>query len=676
MSQIMSQITMNKTKPGLISPEILKIFDKEECEIINRFSQRDWYVTRAEEVPIASSTYKIVLLKPTDKISQCFNIYRELVVVFSPYETFEPRSIDAIEYLNIQELRLEEICSIVISKDESVEVKINRILKSNQESRIIIPFSYKELLDNTDNEYVVNKFRTHFYCRDLFGIQDPLKKDLYFFGRKELIHDIVNKHLNGENAGVFGLRKTGKTSIIYGVQRALDRKNSTSVFIDCQTLHLKSWNVALGGIVDLLRATSNVKKSETTNTSLYEQEMYVSDYFYNDIKTIYNKNGKRSILLIFDEIENITFDTSVSAGWKSGEYFLKFWQVIRSTYQRFSDDNIFTYLIAGTNPRCIERSEIIDSDNPIFAQFPPIFIAPFNYEQTKEMLDKLGGYMGLTFEPETCTHIVEDFGGHPLLIRQMCSYIHSNTDSKRPAKINRHIYAKLKNSFFQEESGFMKYAQMVLGVLSNWYEDEYQMLIWLALGDVETFKGLAQVSPDYVTHLVKYGIIEQTGSDYNFKIEAIKTYLLTKNKYQKLNLTDSEKQEEISMRRNAIEPQLRQIVRRQLKSEFGEPEAKKVMIGELYGKKNISMYESLPYKDFFDPNKHTLLLSTLFEVIRKHYNLFENLFEVNVEIFSAKAKLINYYRKPDAHAAKIKDSDFTSFRGAMQWLEEILSDYE
>lgn len=130
------------------------------------------------------------------------------------------------------------------------------------------------------------------------------------------------------------------------------------------------------------------------------------------------------------------------------------------------------------------------------------------------------------------------------------------------------------------------------------------------------------------------------------------------------------------MRRNAIEPQLRQIVRRQLKSEFGEPEAKKVMIGELYGKKNISMYESLPYKDFFDPNKHTLLLSTLFEVIRKHYNLFENLFEVNVEIFSAKAKLINYYRKPDAHAAKIKDSDFTSFRGAMQWLEEILSDYE
>ena len=221
----MNQLGVNKTKPGLIDSQILDIFDDQEKKIIKLFSQKNWYVTRAEEIPIASSTYKIALVKPTETISQCFNIYREVVVVFSPYETFEPRSIDAIEYLNIQELRLEEICSIVISKDENVELKINRILKSNQESRIIIPFSYKELLEKvTDNEYIINKFRTHFYCRDLFGIQDPLKKDLYFFGRKELIHDIVNKHLIGENSGVFGLRKTGKTSIIYGVQRALDRK--------------------------------------------------------------------------------------------------------------------------------------------------------------------------------------------------------------------------------------------------------------------------------------------------------------------------------------------------------------------------------------------------------------------------------------------------------------------
>lgn len=292
------------------------------------------------------------------------------------------------------------------------------------------------------------------------------------------------------------------------------------------------------------------------------------------------------------------------------------------------------------------------------------------------MLEKLGGYMGLVFEPETCAHIVEDFGGHPLLIRQMCSYIHNKTENKRPVKINRHQYATHKNLFFQEENGFIKYAQMVLGVLSNWYKDEYQMLVWLALNDINTFNGLARLSPDYINHLVKYGIIEQVDGEYKFKIEAIKIYLTEKNKYQKLNLSDQEKQAEISSRRNAVEPQLRHIIRRQLKSKFGEVDAKAIVISEIYGRKNISAYESMPYKDFFDPHKHALLLSTLFEIIRKNYELFVNIFEVNVEIFSAKTKLINYFRKADAHAAKIKESDFISFRGAMQWLEEVLSDYE
>lgn len=63
---------------------------------------------------------------------------------------------------------------------------------------------------------------------------------------------------------------------------------------------------------------------------------------------------------------------------------------------------------------------------------------------------------------------------------------------------------------------------MVLGVLSNWYKDEYQMLVWLALNDINTFNGLARLSPDYINHLVKYGIIEQVDGEYKFKIEAIK----------------------------------------------------------------------------------------------------------------------------------------------------------
>ena len=62
--------------------------------------------------------------------------------------------------------------------------------------------------------------------------------------------------------------------------------------------------------------------------------------------------------------------------------------------------------------------------------------------------------------------------------------------------------------------------------------------------------------------------------------------------------------------------------------------------------------------------------------MRKNWEIgFKHIFETNVEIFTAKTTLINHYRKPDAHASKISDADFQTFRGAMEWLEAKVSEY-
>lgn len=663
-------------RPGIKQSSEFEIFNNDEKKIIEYLASEDWYLTRADSIQMAKSTYRVVLMKPSPRIKNLFNFHREIVVAFSDYDSFEPRSIDAIEYMDIQELRLEEICSIIISKDDAVEQKLNKILKTNEEARVIVPFSYQELLENLlDREYVVNKLRKNFYSRDLFGIQDALKKDLYFFGRRDLIHTLINRHLSGENSGIFGLRKTGKTSILYSIERALDRKTSGSVLIDSQTLHLKSWNTALFFIIQELQKKFSIKSSDLKLIHNHEDEEFVSDYFYDDLRTIYSKNGKRSILIIFDEIENITFDTSISKEWANGQNFIKFWHVIRSAHQLHRSDNIFTYLITGTNPRCIEQPTINKIDNPIFSQFPPIYIPAFDFMQTKEMVDKLGGYMGLQFDDVTCGRLVDDFGGHPLLMRQLCSFIHKNTFQTRPIRITKTDYNILKEKFYEDEQGFIKYAQMVLEVLENWYPDEFQMLTWLSIGETGTFKGLAEKAPEYISHLLNYGIIEKSQGEYSFRIEALKLYLGNKNKYKRLNLTSEERQAEISLRRNSIEPRLRKLVRVQLKSMLGESDAKKKIIKELYGAKEISSYENRNYADFFDPNKHNIYLNTLFELMKKNWEgAFKNLFDTNVEVFGAKATLINHYRKPDAHASQISDADFQSFRGAMEWFEEKLID--
>ena len=670
---------INNTTPGVNKDTNLHFFNEEEVSIVDFLSRKYWYVTRVDRISIAGSNYNTALIKPTKEISLGFNLYREVVVVFSNYKQFEPRSLDAADSLNIQELRLEEICYIIISKDDEVSKKISTYLKSNQESRVIIPFTYSELLGTNDDEFVPNRFRQLFYQRDLFDIQDALKTDLYFFGRTDLIHEIVNKHLSSQNQGVFGLRKTGKTSILYGVERVLNKKSSVSQFIDCQTLHLYDWKEALYFVISKLRETCSVSKAKIHSLNEYK-EGFVSELFKEDIHLIYRQNGKRSILLIFDEIEHVTFDTSVSLGWKEGEYFIKFWQVIRSSYQQLRKENIFTYLIAGTNPHCVEQSRIDKVDNPLFEQFNPTFIEPFTFEQTTEMVQRLGGYMGLVFPETICGHLVEDFGGHPLLMRQMCSYLHKSVHEARPFKIDKALYLKSKDEFYKASTGFNKYAEMVLNVLISDYPDEYDMLTFLATGDDNSFKGFAQLDNAYISHLLHYGIIgENVKHDgYTFKIEAIGDYLRNKTRYQRLHLTQEEKWAEISERRNRIEPKLRNFVRVQLKSGLGIDEAtnkiKSALIGDdSSNKEKIKRLRNETYADYFDPNKVNIYLNTLFRVIIANYEkCFKNLIGEDIEMIRAKTKILSSCGRADAHAKQIDDNSFNLFRDAMTWLEKMI----
>lgn len=670
-------MTSINTMPGIhrSASESLFLLNDEEKKIVRKLSQHNWYITRVSKISLGGGNYGYALIKPVDSIARLFNIYREMLVVFSSYEKFEPRAFDVIDKLNVQELRLEEICYIIISRDPDIGNAINKILKSNQESRVLVPFTYEELSSENIDDIFVNRMRHEFFSRDLFGIQDPLKCDLYFFGRRELVHELVGKHENNENCGIFGLRKTGKTSILFSVERTLNKKKSIPILLDCQTLHNKPWNKALQYIIQTIIDKGGFSQQLIVLENERFEEYNAADSFFSDIKTLLN-NHKKHILLIFDEIENITFGTSATESWNIGTDFLKFWQAVRSTYQRNDTKYHFSYLIAGTNPRCVEVPTIKGVDNPIFQQFVPCYIPPFDFRQTREMISLLGGYMGMKFSDEVCTHIVEDFGGHPLLMRQICSYIHKKIDTeKRPININKAEYETYKQEFHKEQTGFVQYAKMILTVLSDWYKDEYQMLKWLAIGDKRNFLECSQ-EQSFIVHLVNYGIIEsdKTPNGYHFKIEAFQNYLANAEKYQKPLSSDAEIEAEVQERRSNIEKKIRHLVKRQLKSSLGEDEAKKVMIRQLYGAKEIGHKLNTPYKDLFDSSKHKIYLKTMFDLIKLNYNFFENLFGVGIEEFKSKSTLLNEYRKIDAHSTSVLACDFDTFRGIATWFETILSE--
>ena len=668
---------MTDTFPGINSNIKRSHFSKEENFIIDKLAE-DWYVTNGGgTIQInQNSIYKYFLVKPCRDYQEMFSIEREVICLFSPYSNFEPRTLDAFDevYKNYPDLRLENVCVILISQDKGIKERISSLLQGNPESRIVIPFSYDDFDYSTNSFIVKNRFRNFFFERDLFAFESPITTDFFFFGRNALIQKIVSRHKSNENSGLFGLRKTGKTSAINGIVRALKLDNKPCVVIDCQdtAFNQRRWNKALHYIITEIKRQNNIQ-------CIIEEEIKYDDEnasikFEKDIKKLFAKADNSPFLIIFDEIENISPITSPNINWKENIDFVLFWQTIRSKFQKFAREEngqIFSFLIVGTNPKAIEIARINGSDNPIFNKVPFEFIKGFTVDQTKEMVSKLGGYMGLNFDDTIYGRLRDDFGGHPYLIRHVCSIANEFANKTRPTTIDKTHYEKAKLVFAQR---YGNYLEMVLEVLVQFYPEEYDMLNYLALDDIDTFKDLANLSPDLISHLKGYNLIDENDGNYFFKIETIKEHLKNKKKYKaKLN-SDEERWKEISERRNNLEPKLRQMIRMQLQSHFGKSDAFSKVL-DIYGEPRKTKFSGSEYGELFNPKHIDIYFLDMSKIILKYYDqIFKNIFGSNKDETKVALENINKYR-PDAHAKEVSSDEMDYFRVHMTKIEKAVNEF-
>lgn len=646
-----------------------------EKRIIGVF-KKYWYITKADNIKIGSSEYRYILIKAPAYLTNLFNISAEIIVIFSDYENFEPRTFDA--YDNVKDRlelgRVENLCGILVSNDDSIENRI-RLYNNDKETRTIIPFSYKEICENANDSYLFrNKLQKYFYNRDLFAFDDALKTDLYFFGRNQLVMDIINRHLEGQNTGLFGLRKTGKTSLIYDVKRKIRLKNAIGVFVSCQNPGMSSgtWVDSIYFVVtciyeELKLNIENLTREKYTNLTATNQLLC-------EVEKIYSKTGM-TILLMFDEVEHITYGKAADEKWGKGLESVYFWKAIRSAYQM--QNSKFTYCIVGTNPICIEYSTIEKVDNPIFCGVTPLYIPGFDVDQTRSMVRKLGRIMGIKFDETLYAKMTEEYGGHPFLIRHLCSYIASKY-LNRPVQIDRIKYNECRVEFNQTQG---KYFDMLLDVLQEFYPLEYEMLGFLAAGDIATFEYFATEDYSLVQHLIGYGIIKKVDDNYDFRMDVIKEYILKKESIRTMMDTKEEKWSYMCCKRGEFEINLRKMVKQVLLFSFmsngGEQKAKDYVMGKIYNdKESRRKYMSYTFSDLFDPQKSNIYLKNLTTLIMGQWQLFVPFMgNIQQEDFLHMMGILNVEGRFDAHAKVPSQEDMTIFEASINKLENILKEY-
>lgn len=642
------------TYPG-IHPSAEEVIDSNFFTPIERKIcicwKQEWYITFAQHLESGNSKCNYIVVKPTDRLQEVLGISKEIVVIISDFLSFEARSLDFFDIIYAKfpsKNRLEKICYALISACDDIENEIAKYL-SSQESQIVIPFSYKDFSTGNGSQTIQNKFRKYFYSRDLFGINDPLKKEYYFFARDNISMDIIAKHKGGQNAGLFGLRKTGKTSIIFDIIRKSANCDVQSIYIDCQntSFNMKRWNAALYYSLQIAYNQSGQNLLLPEEQFSEEQAAKMFEQGICKLSTVLHK----TVLLLFDEIENITPNKSSSPTWCSGLDFVYFWQSIRSSFQETAD--VFTYCILGTNPMCVETSSFFGKDNPIYNAFIPQYIPGFDQPQTREMVRKLGRLMGLKFDEEVYTHLTEEYGGHPFLMRQVCSCI-AKKYSNRPIQIDRLKYNMVKTEFNRENN----YFGMLLEVLVQFYPDEYEMLKLLAADDYETFKEFAMAEYSMIAHLKGYSIIkENDDGSYDFRMDALKEYILRIINKPVLAKTIEEQWKEICCSRNTLEVEMRKMVKTILRFSFhSEAEAKDCVVAKLYGKTpEGKKVMTKTYNDLFNPKVHRIYLKNLHTLIKSNYAFFQE-FLGDQEKFNFAMDILNDEGRFDTHA-KIPTSD-------------------
>ena len=212
---------------GQIHPDVrenhLSSYPEEE-EIIKPFLN-GFDITWGGRWYNCNTDLSIYFLKPAANIEEAYGFSREILLVYAPYKKIELRTFQAAESFLTQKQfvgRIDNLNYFLISDYDGVEEWIKTYISQNPESRIIVPFYSNNLIKSRWDAYYIRKIINNFlYGRDLFDYRLPLEKDNYFFGRKDIVATFFDSINKNENKGLFGLRKTGKTSVLYKIERQI-----------------------------------------------------------------------------------------------------------------------------------------------------------------------------------------------------------------------------------------------------------------------------------------------------------------------------------------------------------------------------------------------------------------------------------------------------------------------
>lgn len=246
---------------------------------------------------------------------------------------------------------------------------------------------------------------------DPFEYKGIVREPTEFFGRQAEIADFISRISRGQQVGLYGIHKIGKSSLLEQLRRSLhvSRPEFTVMQIE-----LDSQGGGPGDfyrrVLEKLPDPRDLPAPQAISSAVFRRELV--DYHGRRSK----ERPSHRILLIVDEYSYLLPD-SRGAGGLPG--FIEILGVLKTMHQ----EGWFSLLPCGRSAALNRQGSWAQGENPFIDLLHPCFLGPLPREEMEALMTTLGRRGQLEFKPDALSEVFSETAGHPSLSRALGSQI-------------------------------------------------------------------------------------------------------------------------------------------------------------------------------------------------------------------------------------------------------------
>lgn len=282
---------------------------------------------------------------------------------------------------------------------------------------------------------------------NFFDDRNAISDKLLFFGRMGLLEQLETDLKRNQSIGLFGLRKSGKTSILLQLTLSCQEQHPV-IHIDLQTYSDTGYGVKLlNEILQTLYTFAKAKNPLSEKPPLLSEDRSqlkesccrrFEQHFKQLAKNLEEGGYRLPILCFLDEMERIFPRRHKENYLEKVEEFNSIFGSLRALSQT---ESLISLLITDVRPNC-SRLNQWDSDmpsNPLFQFLKEVFLTPFPDNETHSMISDIGGLMKWEYDAKTIQKIHSLSGGHPFLARKLASFLYKKLSIRDDLQIDGKI---------------------------------------------------------------------------------------------------------------------------------------------------------------------------------------------------------------------------------------------